>query len=49
MCQHELRSGTGCVESPDVEDTVVVAVIGKAKVVECTMGQRDGLKLGLRI
>ena len=49
MCQYECRSSTSCVESTDVEDTVVVAVVCKAEVVECTVCQLDGFKDSLGV
>ena len=49
MCQYECRSSTGCVESTDVEDTVVVAVVSKAEVVECTVSQLDRFKNSLGV
>ena len=44
MCQNKCRSSTCCIECADVEDTVIVAVVSKAQVVECTVCKFDRLK-----
>ena len=49
MCKLESRSRTGSVESSDIEDTVIVTVVCKAKIVECTMCQLYRFKCSIRI